>query len=413
MEHWREWLTKSYGKKLNKIHAWNAVTILLLTITGILLYVPAFRTLGAIRVIVKDVHIYLGVLSIFLILLYIPLIFKHLKQLKGKLGQRWNLGIVLFILLGWSLSGIVLWQLRSFPPSWNNAALLIHDLFTFVGVPYAIYHSITRIRWLKSPARRKKVDYTGETPQERSLTDLLYTRRVFIRWSIALVLLAAIGPSLYRWLRSNFTTITPPLDKLLTESGNRMLPPPSPMADSLIPIGGGYQGNFRIYTVTPIPSFSSDKWKFGVAGLVDHPMQLDWQSFINIHRKVQVSDFHCVTGWSVYKLTWEGIPLSAFLKLAGVQKKAKFVKFYSGDGVYTDTLSLEQAAMDDVMLAVLLDGKEIPQDYGGPVKLIVPKMYAYKSVKWLQSIELIEEDHIGYWEARGYDTDAWVDKPSV
>lgn len=85
-----------------------------------------------------------------------------------------------------------------------------------------------------------------------------------------------------------------------------------------------------------------------------------------------------------------------------MQSKAQTVKFYSGDGVYTDTMTLEQADMDDVMVAVMHDGKVIPSDLGGPVKLIVPKMYAYKSVKWLNRIELIEGEHVGYWEQRGY-----------
>jgi DMSO/TMAO reductase YedYZ molybdopterin-dependent catalytic subunit len=117
-----------------------------------------------------------------------------------------------------------------------------------------------------------------------------------------------------------------------------------------------------------------------------------------------------VTGWSVYHVTYEGIPLSQFLDMAKVKSKARYVKLYSGDGVYTDTLTLEQARLEDVMVAVLMDGQLIPQKLGGPVRLIVPQMYAYKSVKWLKAIELIEEEHVGYWEARGYDTDAWVGK---
>lgn len=121
-----------------------------------------------------------------------------------------------------------------------------------------------------------------------------------------------------------------------------------------------------------------------------------------------MSDFHCVTGWSVYKNTWEGIKLKDLLSQAGVKPTAKTVKFYSGDGVYTDTLTLEQADMDDVLVAVMHDGRPIPSDLGGPVRLIVPKMFAYKSVKWLNRIELIEGDHTGYWEQRGYSNDAWV-----
>jgi DMSO/TMAO reductase YedYZ molybdopterin-dependent catalytic subunit len=141
---------------------------------------------------------------------------------------------------------------------------------------------------------------------------------------------------------------------------------------------------------------------------VDRPQEWTWTQFLELKRKVQVSDFHCVTGWSVNRITWEGLPVSALLELAGAQSAARYVKFVSGDGVYTDALSLEQARMEDVMAAVLIDGQLIPQPLGGPVRLVVPRMYAYKSVKWLTGMILVDQPHIGYWEERGYDNDAWV-----
>jgi len=129
---------------------------------------------------------------------------------------------------------------------------------------------------------------------------------------------------------------------------------------------------------------------------------------VDLNRNVQVSDFHCVTGWSVYSVTWEGLKLKDLLKQAGVKSEAKYAKFYSQDGVYTDTLTIDQAMDDDVMVAMLIDGELIENRNGGPVRLIVPRMYAYKSVKWLNRIELIDHEHTGYWEKRGYDKDAWV-----
>ncbi|MGP4081260.1 molybdopterin-dependent oxidoreductase [Pseudalkalibacillus sp. R45] len=144
--------------------------------------------------------------------------------------------------------------------------------------------------------------------------------------------------------------------------------------------------------------------------MVDEPVEYKWKDFVKMKRKVQVSDFHCVTGWSVRKVTYEGIPLKDLLKKAVVRKEAKYVKFYSGDGVYTDALTLDQSQMDDVMVAMLMDGELIPSDYGGPVRLIVPRMYAYKAVKWLVRVELTDSPHLGYWQVRGYDTDAWVRK---
>ena len=100
--------------------------------------------------------------------------------------------------------------------------------------------------------------------------------------------------------------------------------------------------------------------------------------------------------------------MSDLLDLVGVRPEAKFVKFYSADGQYADALSLEQARMKDVMIVMLMDGKPIPRVLGGPARLIVPQMYAYKAVKWVTRIELIDKPYLGYWEWHGFETDAWV-----
>lgn len=237
----------------------------------------------------------------------------------------------------------------------------------------------------------------------------LLTRRAFLRIGLGTLLAAIAGPLFYRWLRSSAGgsgVSVASIPALPTDGG--MQPAPVPLPDSLPPRGGGAKGSFRIYTVTEMPIFTADNWTFQVDGMVDRPNRWNWESFLRMSRDNQVSDFHCVTGWSVYNCTWEGIPLARMLEEAGVQPGATAVKCYSGDGVYTDALTLEQAGMPDVMVAVLLDGKPIPPELGGPVRLIVPKMYAYKSVKWLNRIELIDHDHTGYWEERGYSANAWV-----
>jgi sulfoxide reductase catalytic subunit YedY len=431
MDSLRDWLKESYGKKLSKLHAWNAWLVLLLTVTGIILFIPTIRgDLGAFRVFLKQAHIVLGIVSIIVIALYLPLIPKHWRQLRSKLQQRWNLGIVLVLLAGWSLTGLILWQFRSFPPIWSNSALVLHDLFTWIGVPYAIYHSISRSRWLKTMRAQERKEaaerWKNKQPEAGTaavaaadgkmapnafveyLKNAPISRATFLRTIVGLLLIFGAGPAFYRWMKSVSDTGGSGIEEIAAADGNNMLPAPVALAESNPPIGGGGQGEFRIYTVTEIPKFSSDNWQFVISGLVDKPVSWNWEQFMKLKRKVQVSDFHCVTGWSVYKLTWEGIPLSELLQIAGVKSTAHFAKMYSGDKVYTDCLSLEQGKMEDVMVAVLMDGKPIPQQLGGPVRLIVPKMYAYKSVKWLQAIELVEKEHIGYWEVRGYDNDAWV-----
>jgi sulfoxide reductase catalytic subunit YedY len=426
-------LLGSYGQRLRKLHAWNAWIVLALAVTGLILYLPELRGATAgIRVLLKNVHITLGFVSILILVLYIPLIARHTFQLGGKLTQLSNLYFVVALLVGWGVSGLLLTFERSIPAIWSTASLFMHDLLTWVGIPYAIYHSISRSRWVKQ-GRPKAIESAtvstqgplvsrGETPSkegqapetEETILDRLkkgiIPRRTFLRWGAGLIILLAVGPSFIRWAKGVLDAGRTSRERIAEEDGNEMAPAPTPLPASNPPQGGGAQGEFRVYTVTPIPAFSSVDWEFAIGGLVDRPAQWNWKQFLELPRIVQVSNFHCVTGWSVYQVTWEGIRLSDFLKQAGVQSKAKYVKFYSGDGVYTDTLTIEQAHVEDMMVAVLMDGKPIPQKLGGPVRLVTPQMYAYKSVKWLQAMELIEEEHIGYWEARGYETDAWVNR---
>ncbi|WP_405170801.1 molybdopterin-dependent oxidoreductase [Paenibacillus sp. FSL H8-0280] len=443
MKQWLKNRRKGYGKKLVSIHAWNAWIVVILAITGLMLVGGFWREiLGIGRVWLKWLHIIVGLAMLAPVIYYLILAGKHWKQLRNRPWQRVNTIFVLALLVGWLLSGIVLWQFKLAGPRWSNAALLIHDLLTWVGLPYIIYHSITRTKWLKDPARRAVKTTTTSTrtqhTADRSDTIIdeketpaaifssqfdrsserdplkseerpqpLYTRRAFIRSAVGVGLAVTLGPTFISWVGRNLK-IDNSIDSMLENDPNRMVPLPQPLSASSPPIGGGAEGHFRVYTVTPIPSFSNANWSFRIDGLVERAQVWNWEQFVKLARTVQVSDFHCVTGWSVYKNTWEGISLAQLLKQAGVKPEAHSVKFYSGDGVYTDAITMDQAQMEDIMVAVMHDGKPIPADLGGPVRLVIPQMYAYKSVKWLNRIELIDSEHIGYWEERGYDKDAWL-----
>lgn len=412
-----------FGKQLAELHRWNAWIVLALAVSGVLLAWGAIRELGEGRIWIKQLHIALGVISGILIVLYVPLGRRHLKQIRQRPRQKGNLGFVLFLLIGWLVSGIILWQLRHFPPRWANNARLVHQLLTYLGLPYILYHSVTRLKWMKQPGRRavrtsdpaldpgQPIQGGWPASAGPESPGPWMDRRQFLKVTLGAALAVTVLPPFFRWLGSasgGAISISGGGDSTPDPDPNQMLPAPQPLPDSANVIGGGAEGRFEMYTVTRLPTFTSDMWSFTIDGLVEKPVTWNWEQFLAQKRIVQVSDFHCVTGWSVYRNTWEGIPLSRLLQEAGVKPGAKTVKFYSGDGVYTDALTLEQANMDDVMVAVLHDGKPIHRDYGGPVRLIVPKMYAYKSVKWLSRIELIDQEHIGYWEERGYDNDAWL-----
>ena len=121
-----------------------------------------------------------------------------------------------------------------------------------------------------------------------------------------------------------------------------------------------------------------------------------------------VRDFQCVTGWRVPEVAWSGVRLADVLDAVGPTVSATSVRFTSFDGTYTESLTLEQARRDDVLVALtMLDGP-VTHDHGGPVRLFVASMYGYKSIKWLGGIELTDNVVPGYGEKRGYDIDAYV-----
>ncbi len=176
---------------------------------------------------------------------------------------------------------------------------------------------------------------------------------------------------------------------------------------SLFPVG-----RFRIYTVTGrLHSKSEADYKLEVGGFVDAPTTLTMADLRAMPATRMTKDFQCVTGWRVHDVKWVGVRLSEVMDRAGVKEGAWGVRFVSFDGVYTETLSMEQARRDDVIVAYEMDGKPVSSAHGGPARLYVAPMYGYKSIKWLQTIELTEtEPPVGYWEARGYDNDAWIGK---
>jgi methionine sulfoxide reductase catalytic subunit len=395
-----------FGQKLIQLHHYNAILFFILSLTGLLLFSSTFRsTFPSIRVLIKDIHVWIGIISCIPLLYYFPKMKKHVKSLSKRKNNRTNLRLVVMILIVLIISGFLLVFHRKIPPIVSSWALNIHDVATWVGLPYVIYHSVTRSKWFKHLEKRINKVEIKEEPMLIEDGNPIYKRRTFLRLLGGSMIMLMFFPVITRWFQLNFTSVS---EKASISNGNQFSPTPLPSVKSAPPIGGGRKGEFRYYTVTEIPKLNDKNWSFTIDGLVNKSSTYKWDQFVQLKRDVKVSDFHCVTGWSVYSVTWEGIPLNTLLRQAGVKKEAKYVKFYSADGVYTDTLSLDQAMLADVMVAVLIDGERITEKNGGPVRLIVPKMYAYKSVKWLNRVEVIDYEHIGYWEKRGYSQDAWV-----
>jgi DMSO/TMAO reductase YedYZ molybdopterin-dependent catalytic subunit len=217
-----------------------------------------------------------------------------------------------------------------------------------------------------------------------------YGRRIVL----SVVGLGAIGVALGGPLQSAIDAVLSPVRRV----------DPTGLAD-LVPGEGGW----RYYSVTARqPDLTTDEYRLRVDGLVDNAATLTWDDIADLPQTRWTRDFQCVTGWRVDDVAWQGVQLRDLLDVVGVQSAARAITFHSHDGLYTESLTLEQVEQDEVMVATHLDGEIVSRDHGGPVRLLVVPMYGYKSLKWLSRIELVDEVDPGYWEERGYDIDAYV-----
>lgn len=166
---------------------------------------------------------------------------------------------------------------------------------------------------------------------------------------------------------------------------------------------------FRYYSVTgSVPEKDAHTYRLTVDGLVRHRASYRLADLRRLPQTRLVRDVQCVTGWRVPGTPFEGVRLSALLDAAGVRPEAGAVRFTCFDGAYSESLTLEQARRDDVLVALRMQDKPLAHAHGGPVRLYVAPMYFYKSAKWLSGITVTERVEPGYWEDRGYDVDAWV-----
>ncbi len=173
-----------------------------------------------------------------------------------------------------------------------------------------------------------------------------------------------------------------------------------------LPFGEGW----RIYSVNPpYPRFEAATWRLRVDGLVERPLTLTHADLLALPQTRQTKDFHCVTGWSVSDVHWQGVRLSDLLDAVRPLASAHALRFTSAEVPYVDSLTLEQARVPDAMLAHAMDGAPLTRAHGAPVRLVMPRMYGYKGVKWLDRITLTDHARDGYWQQRGYDRDAWID----
>ena len=174
---------------------------------------------------------------------------------------------------------------------------------------------------------------------------------------------------------------------------------------------GGIPAGFRINTIKDGPAFDPAAWHLTVDGLVGTPLNLTFAQFTDLPQTTVTRDFYCVEGWGVTGAVWKGVAVKELMQRAHIDPAATDLVFHSSDGVYADSLTLEQSAFDDTLLVHELDGAALPPQMGQPLRLLYPGHYGYKYVKWVERVEAINQkdaSFTGYWEAYGYSADATI-----
>jgi DMSO/TMAO reductase YedYZ molybdopterin-dependent catalytic subunit len=179
-----------------------------------------------------------------------------------------------------------------------------------------------------------------------------------------------------------------------------------------LPVGQHEVKNWPVLDLGEQPDVPLDRWKLEVGGLVENPFTLSWANLLALPQVDEVSDFHCVTTWSRLDNHWRGVTFRTIAELAVPKDEAKHIlctgyDFLPGSYIpYTVNVPLARALEEDVLLVHTWEGTPLPREHGGPVRMITPKLYAWKGAKWIRKIEFLAQDQKGFWEVRGYSNTA-------
>ncbi len=170
-----------------------------------------------------------------------------------------------------------------------------------------------------------------------------------------------------------------------------------------LPPGQSRTRKWPVLDASGLPVIDLSTWRFRIGGRVGKAAEGGWGDFSRLPKVRVFADFHCVTRWSRLGNLWEGVSTRELLAQAGgALPDARFAVVYGYDRGWTTNLPLENFTAEDSLVALLHDGEPIPVEHGGPARLIVPQLYAWKSAKWLAGVELLDQDRAGFWERNGY-----------
>jgi DMSO/TMAO reductase YedYZ molybdopterin-dependent catalytic subunit len=178
------------------------------------------------------------------------------------------------------------------------------------------------------------------------------------------------------------------------------------VSSSRVPPGQHVVGDFPVLSAGPTPRVSLDAWTFTINGEIDEPKHWTWKEFRALPTETVTVDIHCVTKWSKLDTSWTGVSVDTLLE--GVETAAEYAMVFS-DGGYTTNLPLDDLSGKKAWVVFEYDGKPLHPEHGGPVRMLVPHLYFWKSAKWVRGITLQKEDQPGFWESNGYNMygDPW------
>lgn len=178
-----------------------------------------------------------------------------------------------------------------------------------------------------------------------------------------------------------------------------------------IPPGQRLTDKFPVLHYGSIPQFDRATWDLKIFGLVEEPLTLSYDQFLELSATRIVADIHCVTSWSKLDTIWEGVLLRELMDSVKVDPEARFVMVHCEQG-FTTNVPLEVLMDNDVLLAYRYDDQPLTPEHGYPLRLVVPKKYFWKSAKWVRGLELMAQDRLGFWEVRGYhnNADPWKEE---
>jgi DMSO/TMAO reductase YedYZ molybdopterin-dependent catalytic subunit len=188
---------------------------------------------------------------------------------------------------------------------------------------------------------------------------------------------------------------------MLFEGSERREKEKQKRGQGLLPPGQSLTLKWPVLHYGSVPRFDATRWDFRAYGMVENPLRLTWQEFSQLPRVARTSDFHCVTRWSRFDNLWEGVAFREILNRVKLKSGAAFALVHAEQG-FTANLAMADLDRDDVLFATHHDGEPLSADHGYPVRLIVPHLYAWKSVKWVRAIEFLDRNVPGFWEKTGY-----------